>query len=88
VIGLDMQALQAVEQEDDMNERMTRQQLDVMQCKRADCTETHGPLNLLPMCHPQAGNRVIYDRTDGTMTFYCHECEMFIASVVVAAGMN
>jgi hypothetical protein len=70
------------------NERMTKIELDRLQCKTPGCNEAHGPLNLRPLCHPHAGNQVVYDRSDGTMTFSCHACQTFIASVVVAAGVH
>jgi hypothetical protein len=65
---------------------LTRQDLDKLHCAVPGCQCTGKPLVFMGECHPHGGQLVAYH--DGVLEVRCRECDTFVASVLVAAGLN
>lgn len=58
--------------------------LDEHRCENPDCTAQghHGPIVLLPRCHPRAGLQVTYQL--GVLEVCCNRCKAPAAMIAVA----
>ena len=63
----------------------TRRELDSLGCQFPDCDdhEDHTVLYLHPRCHDDAGTWASYDKSTGTLTIRCRECEDAIVEILV-----
>jgi hypothetical protein len=65
----------------------TRKELDRAVCADPDCKHRdHEELYLHPACHPSAGTRCSYNRTTGTLTIRCRQCQAFVTEIAVATA--
>lgn len=53
-------------------------------CGRPGCDGTASRLS--PVCHPEAGFRLVFDRKTSTLAFACHKCRRALSGVVVASA--
>jgi hypothetical protein len=62
----------------------TRSDLDRLGCSVPGCDhKDHEELYLHPHCHADAGTWASYDKTTGTLTISCCECERPFVEILV-----
>jgi len=69
-----------------MNEKvpLTREDFEHTPC--ACCGgECHGPIEMTPICHPNAGLRAEYVSQTGVLSLFCMRCKKLIVAVRVAS---
>lgn len=68
-----------------MDDLLTQEQLDNMQCAIPGCSKDHGPLYLHGRCHIEAPTEVVY--FNGELMIACAECQSPIARIAVAESL-
>jgi hypothetical protein len=70
-----------------MSPTLTCRELDARDCDNPGCTHPHPDvLHLSPICHPDAGLQIEYNRLAGILIIGCAECRALVAKVQVAWG--
>lgn len=65
---------------------MTRDQLDLFRCRRADCR--CGRVTVRALCHPNAELEVFYMTGTGILCVVCKDCRELVTQVAVAASTD
>lgn len=63
-------------------ETLVQQDLDVAECETPNCPGDH-PVFMQSRCHAGSGVDAGYDNTTGCISFYCHQCKVFLFRVLV-----